>query len=223
MFSNVFILLPSPISLHITVGLCIGLLALDLWFHHFFLSLDLWVWTFGNLFILLSIELLYQFLNKLFQHILMDWSAWSWYQFDGSSTGQSVVEWVEKAEIICQLCKLKEPATVILLRLLTGTYAVYQQLKEEQKNDFTKINRLFIWPFEQTHVSYQQFIECRLLPVETIDIYLTDLWKLSVLFRGMNDQMLVCTYIAGLLDEVSFCKQHAEWMNYWPEQKRNWC
>lgn len=79
---------------------------------------------------------------------------------------------------------------------------MYQQLKEEQKNDFTKINRLFIWPLKQTHVSYQQ-LECRLLPVEMVDVYLADLWKLSVLFRGMNDQMLGCAFIAGLLDEIS--------------------
>ena len=49
-------------------------------------------------------------------------------EFDGSATEPSVVEWVEKADRICKLCKIKEPATVILLRLTGGAYAVYQQL-----------------------------------------------------------------------------------------------
>lgn len=52
-------------------------------------------------------------------------------EFDGSTTRPAVVEWIEKAEKICKLCKIKEPATVIPLRLTGGAYAVYQQLGDE--------------------------------------------------------------------------------------------
>ena len=38
-------------------------------------------------------------------------------EFDSSPTGPSVVEWFEKAERVCQLCKIKEPVLVIPLRL----------------------------------------------------------------------------------------------------------
>ena len=44
---------------------------------------------------------------------------------------KSVIEWVEKAKHICKLCKIKEPATVIPLRLTGGAYTVYQQLRDE--------------------------------------------------------------------------------------------
>lgn len=43
---------------------------------------------------------------------------------------------------------------------------------------------------------YQQFIRHQLLPDEMVDVYLVDLWKLSALFRGMNDQILEYTFVA---------------------------
>ena len=46
--------------------------------------------------------------------------------------------WVEKPERICKLSKIKEPATVILLRLTSGAYAVYQQLEDEPDWDEIK-------------------------------------------------------------------------------------
>ena len=52
-------------------------------------------------------------------------------EFNGSATVPSVVEWVEKAEGICKLCEIEEPATVIPLRLTGGAYAVYQHLRDE--------------------------------------------------------------------------------------------
>ena len=52
-------------------------------------------------------------------------------EFDGSPTGPSVVEWFEKAERVCQQCKIKEPALVIPLRLTKGAYTVYQQLGDD--------------------------------------------------------------------------------------------
>lgn len=73
-------------------------------------------------------------------------------------------------------------------------------------------------------MAYQQFTERRLLLGETVDVYLTDLRKLSVPFGGMNDWMLGCAFVAGWFDEVGFFEQHPEWINYrptscWPEPK----
>ena len=52
-------------------------------------------------------------------------------EFDGSPTGPSVVEWFEKAERIYRLCKIKEFALVIPLRLTKGAYAMYRQLGDD--------------------------------------------------------------------------------------------
>ena len=46
--------------------------------------------------------------------------------FDGTDAGQSVVEWVEKAELVCRLSGVKHIECVVPMRLSVGAYAVYQ-------------------------------------------------------------------------------------------------
>ena len=53
--------------------------------------------------------------------------------FDGTDAGQSVVEWVEKAELVCRLSGVKHIECVVPMRLSGGAYAVYQQLSEEKR------------------------------------------------------------------------------------------
>ena len=78
-------------------------------------------------------------------------------EFDGSATGLSVVEWVEKSEHICKLCKIKEPVTVIPLRLSGGAYAVYQQLEDEP--DWDEIKHSLYTAFgTDPFVAWQQFM-----------------------------------------------------------------
>lgn len=48
--------------------------------------------------------------------------------FDGAG---SVVEWTEKMELVCRLCKMKRLEHVIPLRLTGGVFAVYQKLRRE--------------------------------------------------------------------------------------------
>lgn len=86
---------------------------------------------------------------------------------------------------------------------MSGAPMVYQQLKEE-KADFTEIKRTLYTAFgTDPSVTYQQFIARRLLPGEIVDVYLTDLRKLSVAFVGLNDRMLGRAFVAGLVDNVS--------------------
>ena len=122
-------------------------------------------------------------------------------EFDGSPTGPSVVEWVEKAERICKLCKIKEPATVISLRLTGVAYAVYQQLGDEP--DWDEIKHCLYMAFgTDPFVAWQQFISWRLHLGETVDVYLANLQKLSVPF-GVNDKILSCAFLVGLPEDIS--------------------
>ena len=122
-------------------------------------------------------------------------------KFDGSATRPSIVEWVEKAERICKLCKIKEPATVIPLRLTGGAYTVYQQLGDEPDWDEIKHSLYMVFgtdPF----VAWQHFINQRLHPRETVDVYLANLWKLSVPYGGVN-KILSCAFLVGLPEDIS--------------------
>ena len=61
--------------------------------------------------------------------------------FDGSDSGQSIVEWFEKAELICWLSGVKHVKCVVPMHLSGGVYAVYQQLSEEKRADIDCIKK----------------------------------------------------------------------------------
>ena len=123
-------------------------------------------------------------------------------EFDCSPTGPSVVEWFEKAERVCQLCKIKEPALVIPLRLTKGAYAVYQQLRDDAGLEEIK-QALYAAFGADPFVAWRQFTEQRLEPGEMVDVYLADLRKLAAPFGGATDRILECTFLAGLPDDAS--------------------
>ena len=78
--------------------------------------------------------------------------------FDGTDAGQSVVERVEKAELVCRLCGAKNLECVVPMRLSGGTYAVYQQLNEEKRGDFACIKDVLYTAFALSPVTaYKQF------------------------------------------------------------------
>ena len=123
-------------------------------------------------------------------------------EFDGSPTGPSVVEWFEKAKRVCWLCKIKEPALVIPLRLTKGAYAVYQQLGDDASLEEIK-QALYAAFGADPFVAWRQFTEQRLEPDETVDVYLADLRKLAVPFGSATPCILGCAFLAGLLDDTS--------------------
>ena len=119
--------------------------------------------------------------------------------FDGTDAGQSVVEWVKKAELVCRLSRVKNIECVVPMRLLGGAYAVYQQLSEEKRADFACIKDVLYTAFALSPVTaYKQFAACRLHPGETVDVYLAELRKPATQFGGMTERGLVCAFIAGL-------------------------
>ena len=119
--------------------------------------------------------------------------------FDGTDPRQSVVEWVEKAELVCQLGRVKNIERVVPMRLLGGAYAVHQQLNEEKRADFASIKDVLYTVFALNPVmAYKQFVACHLRPGETVDVFLAELRKLATQFGGMTEWGLVCAFIAGL-------------------------
>ena len=99
-------------------------------------------------------------------------------EFNGFLTGPSMVEWFEKAECVCRLCKIKEPALVIPLRLTKGDYAVYQQIRDDA--DLEEIKQALYAAFgADPFVAWRQFTKQRLEPGKTVDVYLADLRRLA--------------------------------------------
>ncbi|CAM1309532.1 Uncharacterised protein g5189 [Pycnogonum litorale] len=100
-------------------------------------------------------------------------------EFDGSGI-QSVVEWFDKAELVCRLRGLSKPECVIPLRLTGGAFAVYQQLSVIDKGDINKIKASLYAAFAaDSFLAYEQFVSRKLRSGESVDVFLAALRNLS--------------------------------------------
>ena len=54
-------------------------------------------------------------------------------EFDVSVSDPLVVEWIEKLELVCQLCGTESLEHSIPMRLIGGAFVVYQQPDDEAK------------------------------------------------------------------------------------------
>ena len=123
-------------------------------------------------------------------------------EFSGDST-QNVVEWLEKAELVCKLRGVAHLESVLPLRLTGGAFAVYQQLPDADKQDIGKITKALRTAFAfDSFTAYEQFVGRRLQHGETVDVFLAELRRLTVPFGGLSDKMLACAFVAGLPDTV---------------------
>ena len=121
-------------------------------------------------------------------------------EFDGSSTGLSVVEWFEKAERVYRLCKIKEPALVIPLRLTKGAYAIYQQLGDDTGLEEIK-QALYAAFGADPFIAWRQFTERRLELGEMVYVYLADLRKLAAYWDAPFWQVFQ-TMLAGYCEHL---------------------
>ena len=112
-------------------------------------------------------------------------------------------EWIEKAELICQLSGVKCIERVVSMHLSEVAYAVYQQLSEDKRRDFACIKSILDMAFALDSVSAWKTLMARKLCLEeTVDVYLAELRRHSVLFGGISEKGLMCVYIAGMSKSV---------------------
>ena len=75
-------------------------------------------------------------------------------------------------ELICQLSSVKRIECVVPMCLSGGAYAVYQQLSEEKKSDFTCIKNALYMAFALDPVTaVKQFVAHSLCPGDTVDVF----------------------------------------------------
>ena len=110
-----------------------------------------------------------------------------------------VLDWVETVELHCLLSGVKSIEHVIPLRLSSGAFAVYQQLSAEEKQSYERIKAA---PYKAIAIdpatAWEQFEARALHPGETVDVYLAELTKLTVLFGGLPKWALAYKFLAGL-------------------------
>ena len=110
----------------------------------------------------------------------------------------SVMDWLERVDLICKLSGVNKVEQIIPLRLAGGIFDVYQQLSDADKTNVTRVKaalrRVFaLDPYE----AYKQFSRRTLRLDESVDEFYPAL-KLSSLFGGVPDQTLKYAFMAGL-------------------------
>ncbi|KAF0293700.1 Intracisternal A-particle Pol-related polyprotein [Amphibalanus amphitrite] len=117
-------------------------------------------------------------------------------EFDGGNA--SVEEWLDKTELVCQLRGVSDIQTVVPLRLTGGAFSVYQQLKPEEKLQYSAVKAALLRAFAvDKFQAYEEFTARRLRVGESVDVYLADLRRLASLFGGLGDTALMCGFVAA--------------------------
>ncbi|KRZ11570.1 hypothetical protein T4B_2566 [Trichinella pseudospiralis] len=119
-------------------------------------------------------------------------------EFDGSPQ-QSVVEWLEKVELVCKLRDISDVASVIPLRMTGGAFALYLQLNAQDRSSIDKVKEALLAAFPaDPFVAYDQFVSRKLGPNE----FLAELRRLATLFGGVSEKALACAFVADLPENV---------------------
>ena len=108
----------------------------------------------------------------------------------GGSPSESVAEWLEKVQLVCDLRCIDKPETLVPLWLTGGAFAVYQQLSASDKRDFSKLKEALLVAFgADSFAAYEQLTTRRGCdrPGETVDVTSSSLncGKLALLFVGL--------------------------------------
>ena len=57
-------------------------------------------------------------------------------EFGGATTDEPTIQWIQRVEMICDLCKRTDVELILLLRLRGGALVVYQQLRKREEKEF---------------------------------------------------------------------------------------
>ena len=123
----------------------------------------------------------------------------------GDSASGDFAEWLEKLELVARLQKVDDLTSFLPLFLHGPAFAVYKQLKEEEKDDYTKLKAALLRAFGvDCYTAYEQLQRRVLQENETVDVYLADIQRLVTLMgQGSAEPLLKCAFMAGLPADVS--------------------
>ena len=121
--------------------------------------------------------------------------------FDGLS---DFGEWIAKVEMVASLQGVKKLEKFFPLFLTGGAFAVYQGLYPTTKDSYDAAKSAMLMAFStDCFGAYSELISRRLGYHESVDVYLSDLRRLSSLIDSdMPDAFLKCAFVNGLPDEL---------------------
>ncbi len=120
------------------------------------------------------------------------------------SGDEDVSVWLSKFGLVTKLRKLANLEEVLPLFLEGPAFAVYDQMKEDDKEDSKKIEAALKDAFAAS--PFRAFDEPRsrlYREGESADVYLSELRRLAALAAIRDDAMLRCAFVTGLPQPVS--------------------
>lgn len=122
-------------------------------------------------------------------------------QYDGNG---DFSEWLKKLELVCKLQKVKDLESVIPLFLSGGAFAVYDGLSEDVKKNYVSLTQALQQAFSvNSFQAYELFIQKRLLPGESVDVYASELKRLAKLIDPfVSDEWIKNATVHGLPPDV---------------------
>lgn len=114
-------------------------------------------------------------------------------------------EWCDKLELVAKLQKITELVSFMPLFLSGPAFAVYKQLADNVKADYTLLKKAMSLAFcESNYSAYDQLRARCLGDGETVDVYLADLRRLIALIGQKDAEPIIkCAFMAGLPSDVS--------------------
>ena len=100
--------------------------------------------------------------------------------------------------------KVTQMQEFVPLCLSAGAFAVYEGLSDCAKEDYAKLKSSLQTAFSLNQFSaYEEFVNRKLTPGETVDVYAADLQRLAGLVDGtIGGECLKCALVYGLPDMV---------------------
>lgn len=125
-------------------------------------------------------------------------------KYEDSSSGD-FSEWLDKLELVAKLQKIDDLTSFLPLFLVGPAFAVYKQLAEATRNDYTELKKALLSAFGvNCYAAYNQLQRRVLQDGEGVDIYLADLRRLVTLMGQKDPEpLLKCAFMSGLPDDVS--------------------
>lgn len=111
-------------------------------------------------------------------------------KFDRINANQSIEEWIEKVELICNLCREIKVKQVVQFQISDGTFAIYHQLIKEEKGNVDCIKNALYTEFMTNSWHTNNLMQI-------IGLFLAVLHKLVVLFSKMTESGLAYIIMVG--------------------------
>lgn len=113
-------------------------------------------------------------------------------------------EWLRKLKLVAKLQKVKDLVAFLPLFLSGGAFAVYEGLDEAIRNSEEELEKALTAAFSPNkYDAYEQFVNRRLRPNESVDVFVADIKRLAALVGpGVPDEMLQCAMLRGLPERM---------------------